>query len=62
VLRIIEDERLRERATEVGAYLRQQAVELQKRHSGVIGDLRGIGLFFGIDLVSDVETRAPLDK
>ena len=45
-------------AADVGAYLQQGFAELQSRHE-CIGDVRGAGLFFGVELVSDRETREP---
>ena len=58
VLDVIEEEGLVENAASVGQYVLQGFQELQSRHE-VIGDVRGRGLFFGIDLVSDRETKEP---
>lgn len=58
VLDVIDDEGLVANAAGVGDYLLQGFRELQSRHD-MIGDVRGAGLFFGIDLVSDRDTRAP---
>lgn len=58
VLRILEDERLPENAEETGAYLLQGLRELAGHHP-VIGDVRGLGFFIGVDLVLDPETRVP---
>ena len=58
VLDVIEDEGLVENAATVGNYVLQGFQELQSRHE-IIGDVRGRGLFFGIDLVSDRETKQP---
>lgn len=49
-LRVIRRERLAERAAETGAYMRQRLEELQKQHP-IIGDIRGLGLMVGIELV-----------
>jgi 4-aminobutyrate aminotransferase-like enzyme len=58
VLDVIEDECLVDNAATVGNYVLQGFRELQARHE-IIGDVRGRGLFFGIDLVSDRETKEP---
>jgi 4-aminobutyrate aminotransferase-like enzyme len=58
VLDVIDDEGLVENAAEVGEYVLQGFKDLQSRHE-MIGDVRGSGLFFGMDLVSDRETKAP---
>ena len=58
VLHVIEEEGLVENAATVGQYVLQGFQELQSRHE-VIGDVRGRGLFFGIDLVSDRQTKEP---
>ena len=58
VLDVIEQEGLVENAANVGKYVLQGFQDLQAKHE-VIGDVRGRGLFFGIDLVSDRETKEP---
>ena len=58
VLETIEQERLLERSVEMGDYLAQRLRELQRRHEE-IGDVRGMGLLRGIELVKDRETREP---
>lgn len=58
VLDVIEEEGLQQNAKEVGAYLLQELTSLQKKHQ-CIGDIRGVGLFIGVDLVKDRETREP---
>ena len=55
-----EDEGVFENARKVGAYLGDRLRELQSKHS-VIGDVRCIGLFAGIELVEDRQTKKPLD-
>jgi 4-aminobutyrate aminotransferase-like enzyme len=56
VLAVIEDEELVVNAAETGAYLRRGLAELAGRHL-LIGDVRGEGLLFGVELAD--ETRAP---
>lgn len=60
-MRIIEDERLLDNAREMGVVLERELRGLMERHA-VIGDVRGLGLFWGIELVADRETRCPLDE
>ncbi len=58
VLGVIEDEDLVGNAAAVGEYVLAGFDELKSRHE-IIGDVRGRGLFFGIDLVEDRATKAP---
>ena len=61
VLDVLEEEKLQQRALRVGTHLIEDLQSLQTRYA-LIGDVRGSGLFLGIDLVLDRETRqaAPL--
>jgi len=58
VLKVIAEEHLIARANEMGGYLRARLEELQQRHE-VIGDVRGLGLLLGVELVRDRASRAP---
>jgi 2,2-dialkylglycine decarboxylase (pyruvate) len=58
VLETIEREQLLKRSQEMGSYLAERLRELQTRHEE-IGDVRGMGLLMGIELVKDRETREP---
>src|SRR5262249_48112288 len=58
VLDVIEEEKLQGNALRVGAHLKSKLQALQHRHL-LIGDVRGSGLFLGIDLVFDRSTREP---
>ena len=58
VLDVIAEEHLQENALEVGNYLINSLGELMKKHS-IIGDVRGLGLFIGVELVSDRKTLEP---
>ena len=61
-MRILEDEKLLENCAEIGEYLFGQLEELAARFPNVSGQVRGKGLFQGLELVKDVETREPLDE
>ncbi|MBW1844070.1 MAG: aminotransferase class III-fold pyridoxal phosphate-dependent enzyme [Deltaproteobacteria bacterium] len=61
VLDVIDEEGLLENAHEVGRHLERGLAELVNEHP-IIGDVRGSGLFWGIDLVSDRESRHPLER
>jgi len=58
VLDVIEDEGLIENARVVGGYIMDGLREIGNRHVQ-IGDVRGAGLFVGLELVHDRETKAP---
>ena len=58
VLNAIERDRLRENALSVGNYLLDGFRKMQQRFD-IIGDVRGLGLFLGIELVVDRRTKAP---
>jgi len=58
VMDVIEEEGLRERAARVGRYLAEGFCELARRHT-MIGDVRGMGMFMGVELVRDRETLQP---
>ncbi|WP_037434513.1 aminotransferase class III-fold pyridoxal phosphate-dependent enzyme, partial [Sinorhizobium fredii] len=58
VLDVIERQELRRNALEIGNYLIAVFRKMQMRYD-VIGDVRGLGLFLGIELVSDRKTKAP---
>ena len=61
VLDVIKDEGLQDNARTVGAYAREGLAKLAEKHE-CIGDVRGYGLFFGAELVTDRETRAPASQ
>ncbi len=60
-MRILEDEKLLENTTAMGAYLMGKLEDLKSRHE-LVGDVRGKGLFCGAELVSDRDKRTPLDE
>ncbi|MFC0278362.1 hypotaurine--pyruvate aminotransferase Tpa [Falsigemmobacter intermedius] len=60
-MRIIEEEGLLENTTAMGARCMANLKALQKKHA-VIGDVRGLGLFLGAELVKDRTTKEPVDE
>lgn len=58
VLETIEAENLQTNARETGAYLREQLSGLARRHKA-IGDVRGAGLYVGVEIVTDPDMRLP---
>ena len=57
VLRVIAEEHLVARANTMGSYLRGRFEELQQKYEQ-IGDIRGLGLLLGVELVKDRNSRA----
>jgi 4-aminobutyrate aminotransferase-like enzyme len=57
VLDVLVDERLQSRARRVGAHFKAGLARLARRHR-IVGDVRGLGLFLGIELVLDRDTLA----
>ena len=58
VLKIIEEEELQKNAFRVGNELKKLLTELKSVHD-IIGDVRGKGLFLGIEIIRDLETLEP---
>jgi putrescine aminotransferase len=58
-LQILEEEHLVERAAEQGAYLQERLQTL--RSHDVVGDVRGLGLVGGVELVRDRATKESFD-
>jgi len=58
VLNEIRDRRLQEHAADVGSYFLARLRNLARVHPA-IGDVRGRGLYIGIDLISDGTAKTP---
>jgi 4-aminobutyrate aminotransferase-like enzyme len=58
VLQVIKEEKMQENALETGNYLLALLRGLAKKHA-LIGDVRGHGLFIGVELVKDKTTLEP---
>jgi taurine-pyruvate aminotransferase len=60
-MRIIEDEGLIENTIAMGARLEANLLALKERHA-MVGDVRGKGLFWGVELVQDRASRDPVPE
>jgi 4-aminobutyrate aminotransferase len=58
VLDFIEQQNLRSNTQVVGDYLKAKLEGLQEKHA-IIGDVRGMGLLLGVELVRDRKTKEP---
>ncbi len=58
VLDVVHEERLQEHAARVGAQLADGLRSLEARYE-IVGDVRGSGLFVGVELVTDRGTLEP---
>ena len=61
VLNVIEEEELQKNALKVGNKLKSLLNELKSVHD-IIGDVRGKGLFLGIEIIKDLATLEPYQK
>jgi 4-aminobutyrate aminotransferase-like enzyme/Ser/Thr protein kinase RdoA (MazF antagonist) len=61
VLDVLEQEGLQRNALTVGSYLLERLRELQERLE-IIGDVRGVGFFIGVELVRNRETLEPATR
>lgn len=58
VFNYMQEKRLFQRSAQIGGYLHERLAGLRDRHA-MIGDVRGMGLLAGIELVRDRTTREP---
>jgi len=59
VIPIYQEDNLIENSEKMGKYLLEKAQELQDKHA-CVGDVRGLGLFVGLELVKNKKTREPI--
>lgn len=58
VLEVIQEDGLQRNAREVGGYFKKRLLQLHEKHT-LIGDVRGMGLMLGVEMVKDRETKEP---
>jgi len=58
VLQVIEREQLQANSLKIGAYLRKGLEKLADKHA-LIGEVRGLGLMLGVELVKDRASKTP---
>jgi 4-aminobutyrate aminotransferase-like enzyme/Ser/Thr protein kinase RdoA (MazF antagonist) len=58
VLRVVQEESLQEHALQLGEYLKKGLQDLQQQY-GLLGDIRGEGLFLGIEMIKETRDLAP---
>ncbi len=59
--KILEEENLLDNTTKMGHYLLEQLENLKAKHD-MVGDVRGKGLFCGLELVADRTTKEPVHE
>jgi alanine-glyoxylate transaminase/(R)-3-amino-2-methylpropionate-pyruvate transaminase len=57
-LEVIDDENIQQNARVVGGYLKDGLLALQDKHA-LIGEVRGLGLMLGLELVRDRQSKEP---
>jgi 4-aminobutyrate aminotransferase-like enzyme len=61
VIDLIDEQKLGANAADTGTYLRSSLEELQRKHP-LIGEVRGMGLMQGVELVEDRNSKTPAVK
>ncbi len=56
-LEVISSERLLENATRMGKVAKKRLLEMKEKYE-IVGDVRGLGLFIGVEIVKDKKTKA----
>lgn len=57
-LNVLREERLQDNARNVGALIKNSIADLAKRYD-CIGDVRGTGLYIGVEMVTDRKSKTP---
>jgi len=57
-LEVIDEENIQQNALEVGTHLKNRLLELQDKQP-LIGEVRGLGLMLGVELVTNRQTKEP---
>lgn len=57
-IHVIETQHLVDNAAKVGAYMKKRLLEMADDHE-MIGDVRGLGLILGVELVTNKDTKKP---
>jgi len=58
VLQVIDKEKLQANSLKIGTQLKSGFEKLAQKHA-IIGDVRGLGLMLGVELVKDRKTKEP---
>lgn len=61
-MRVLEQENLVERGAAIGRTIMDRFAALRRKHSSVIGDVRGLGAMVGMELVEDGDPERPNGK
>ncbi len=61
VLKVIDEEDLQARSKKVGKELKSMLLDI-KKHYDIIGDIRGMGLFIGVELIDNKRNLEPNSK
>jgi taurine--2-oxoglutarate transaminase len=59
VIQIYQEDELIENSEKTGKYLLEKSLELKEKHP-CVGDVRGLGLFVGFELVKNKKTKEPI--
>ncbi|MCA9232614.1 MAG: aspartate aminotransferase family protein [Planctomycetales bacterium] len=60
-MEVIDEEDIQQNALRVGAHLKDRLLALQEKHE-LIGEVRGLGLMLGVELVADRESKQPASE
>jgi 4-aminobutyrate aminotransferase-like enzyme len=58
VIKVIKEEDIMKNCQDVGEFMQKELVKLKEKHISV-GDFRGVGLFWGIEIVKDRKNKTP---